>query len=141
MTINQDRLGTLAAEARSAFKTLETLSTVEKTAYMNDPAIVDRVRYKFIIAIQACIDICTHIVARKGRRAATSYGDCFAVLEEMEILRPDVCKGMKRLAGLRNRLVRLYWEIDDERVFEVLKTDLGIIREYLTTVTRVNFDE
>jgi len=44
---------------------------------------------------------------------------------------------MGRLAGLRNLLVHLYWKVDDRRVIEVLRKDLGSVREYLAVMTKI----
>lgn len=102
MTLNIERLRTLAAEARAALNTLDSFTALTRAEFLADRAAIERVRYNFIVALQACIDICNHIAARKGRRAPSNYADCFKVLEEIGILDGALCSDMQRLAGLRN---------------------------------------
>ncbi|MBI4549295.1 MAG: DUF86 domain-containing protein [Ignavibacteriae bacterium] len=137
MTLNSEQLRTLMVNAREALQALESFSTMSKQEFLADKKTIWLVRYNFIIALQACIDICNHIASRKGNRAPTSSADCFAVLEEQGIIPGDLCTGMQRLTDLRNALVYLYWKINDEKVFDSLQNDLGIIREYLTTISRL----
>lgn len=51
-------------------------------------------------------------------------GDSFAVLVENGILSGGLREPLMAIARFRNRLVRLYWEVDDVKVREYLETSL-----------------
>lgn len=138
MTVNSERIRTLATEVRAALDMLEMFKRYTKEQFFTDRSANERVRYNFIIAIQGMIDICNHIAARKARRAPTTYGDCFTVLAEIGILNKTLALNLKRLVGLRNILVHRYWQVDDEKIYDSLQNDLGIIWEYLSVVSQLN---
>lgn len=137
MVLNTDRIRTLAVEARSALEKLDSFSSMSKSDFLANQAVMERVRYNFIVVLQACIDISSHIAARQGNRAPASYGDCFKVLEEVKVIDPTLSGAMQRLVGLRNVLVHLYWRVDDEKVFESLQRDRSLEREFLGVATRL----
>lgn len=80
------------------------------------------VKYRFVVAIEAAVDICRHVAASEGLRPPKDMRDAFAVLSEAGWLAQDVDLGA--MAGFRNLLVHGYAEIDDARVRDVLRTRL-----------------
>ena len=47
------------------------------------------------------------------------------MLNEAAILPDDFTQTMRELAGLRNLLVHLYWDVDDQMVLEGIHSELG----------------
>ena len=47
-----------------------------------------------------------------------------AELNENELLPDDFTITLRQMAGMRNRLVHLYWEVDDEVIYDILSTNL-----------------
>ncbi|RLE07299.1 MAG: DUF86 domain-containing protein, partial [Candidatus Aminicenantes bacterium] len=92
--------------------------------------------YNLIIIIEGAIDICNHIVARAGGRAPTDYGDCFAILGELEILSPELVEKLKKMAKFRNLLVHLYWKVDNQRVFNIIQKDINDIKLFLLAIKK-----
>ncbi len=76
--------------------------------------------YQFIVAIESCIDICNHIIARNGYRVPEDYGDTFKVMAEAEVIDEAFSTELRNLAKFRNRLVHLYWEVNDEQIYDIL---------------------
>jgi len=98
---------------------------------------VDSAKYNLIVAIEGAIDICNHIVARVGGRAPLDHADCFEVLRELKILSDDLVERLKSMAKFRNLLVHLYWKVDDRKVFQILKTDIQNIKEYIKEIKKL----
>lgn len=95
------------------------------------------VKYRFVVAIEAAVDVCRHVAASEGLRPPRDMRDAFVVLVEAGWL-----PGSLDLAGMavfRNLLVQGcaeidYAEIDDERVRKVLRDrldDLDAFRRVL----------
>jgi len=82
-------------------------------------------KYLLIVATEAAIDLCNHIVARQGGRAPQDYADCFAILADLKVIKPDLAKRLKQIARFRNLLVHLYWRVDNQRVYQIIQDDLG----------------
>jgi uncharacterized protein YutE (UPF0331/DUF86 family) len=40
------------------------------------------------------------------------------------------------MARFRNRLIHIYWDIDNDRIYNLLQEDIGDIEQYLTEYIR-----
>lgn len=91
-------------------------------------------KYRFIVAVEAAIDSCRHIVASEGLRAPTDFADAFAALGEGGFLPADLVPALQDMARFRNLLVHGYARVDDARVVEVLRTRLGDLEAFRRSV-------
>lgn len=91
---------------------------------MRDPKSVGSARYYLQVSIETCINIANHIIASERLCTPQDYKDSFAVLNEAGILPDDLTPTMRELAGLRNLLVHVYWDVDDEMIFEGIRAEL-----------------
>ncbi len=55
-------------------------------------------------------------------------------LEVLDRYRTALAERLGQMARFRNLLVPLYWQVDDAKVWEVLRHDLGDLETYLATV-------
>lgn len=111
------------------------------TELLADDDLMAAVKYRFVVAIEACIDAGEHIIASEGLRSATSFADVFTVLGEAEMLAGELVPELARMARFRNLLVHQYAEIDDERVLELVETRLGDFDDFRAAVARVALEE
>jgi len=132
--LNLERLKTLSEEVRRAIDNLSEYSEIPDTEILSNKTILNAVKYNFIVAIQATIDICHHIVARLAGRVPDEYGGCFLILKDMGCIDADYAIKLKSMAGFRNVLIHLYHEVDDTRVVRHLKEDLWVIEDFLKVV-------
>lgn len=84
--------------------------------YRLDRDLQDIVERRFEKAIQASVDIASHIVAARATREPASYRDVFTILAEEEVLASALAEEMGEMAGFRNVLAHDYAQIDHERV-------------------------
>ncbi|NLF13773.1 MAG: DUF86 domain-containing protein, partial [Anaerolineaceae bacterium] len=68
-------------------------------------------------------------------RAPRDYRDAFTVLNEAGVLSDDLTQTMRELVGLRNLLVHVYWDVDDETIYEGVQTELGDFEAFIEQVT------
>lgn len=94
----RDLLGNMA-EAQGRLRELGQLAEAE---FLADYRNTESAKYLFIVATEAAIDLCNHIVARQGGRAPQDYADCFAILADLKVVKPDLAKGLKQMARFRN---------------------------------------
>ena len=88
-------------------------------------------------AIEACLDIGSHIIAERGFRRADDYKDIYNVLEEEGIIDHVLSSKLQEMAQFRNLLVHMYWKIDYGQVFDVLQHNLGDLRAFSGAVMRL----
>lgn len=103
---------------------------MDQTRFLGDALASGAAKYYLQTAIETCIDIGNHIISSEGYRAPRDYRDVFTILEENGVVRSVQADNLRQMAGLRNRLVHLYWEIDDKLIFQFLQTNLSDFTEY-----------
>ena len=80
------------------------------------------------------IDVNYHLITDAGHAPPRDYYDSFTQLARLRILPPAFASEIATCAGLRNRLVHEYDEIDPRRVHEGLLAAVHDIPEYLRHV-------
>jgi uncharacterized protein YutE (UPF0331/DUF86 family) len=80
------------------------------------------------------IDINYHLITDAGHAPPRDYYDSFTQLAKLRVLPAAFASQIAACAGLRNRLVHEYDEIDPRRVYEGLQAAVRDIPEYLRRV-------
>lgn len=126
---------------RSLLGTLETYRTrlaelreLPADRYLREEAFSGR--YLVQAAAQTCIDVAQHLIASEGWRTPKDFRDTFTVLEENGVLASALAERLRGLAGLRNRLVHLYAEVDDSLVLEAIGEGLEDLDGFAAAVAR-----
>lgn len=133
--VDRERVATLVGEARKALGLLYQHRDEADTELLGSEVKLGNVKYQFIVAIESCIDICTHLAAKLYVRAPESYAGCFDLLREGKVIDGELAGQLSDLAKFRNLLVHRYWEVDDRRVVRKLKNDLVHLEEFLKKVS------
>jgi uncharacterized protein YutE (UPF0331/DUF86 family) len=98
-------------------------------------------RYLVQVSAQTCIDLANHVIASSGWRAPRDFRDMFTVLEENGVVDPDLGERLRALAGLRNRLVHLYEDVDDSLVYRALDSGLSDLDAFGQAIARLLDDD
>ena len=122
--VDRDKLENLLRHLHTYTGYLQEIVAQEETAFLSSPALVGSARYYLQVSIETCINIANHIIATERLRAPKDYKDVFKVLGEADILPEAVVDTMQALAGLRNLLVHLYWEVDDRMIYKSIRAEL-----------------
>ena len=89
--------------------------------------------YRLVVALQAAIDVATHICAAEGFGAPDSYRDAMERLGRRGVLPPDLVQPMATGVGLRNVLIHEYLEVDPARVLAALR-DVGDLKRFAAAI-------
>jgi uncharacterized protein YutE (UPF0331/DUF86 family) len=92
---------------------------------------VGSAKYSLIVAIEGAVDLCNHLIAKNGFRTPEDYADSFKVLEERGAFDAEFTQTLIQMARFRNRLVHIYWDIDNAELFRIVQSRLGDIRRFL----------
>lgn len=82
------------------------------------------------------LDVNYHLLVESGRRPPKDYYESFTQLAKLGTLPAAFASRIAACAGLRNRLVHEYDDIDAERVHEAASSALRDVPEYLRLVHR-----
>jgi len=129
-------MANLVSELRTSVKRLRHLSKLPQNDFVADPDKIGSAKYHFIVAIESCIDMSNHVIARNGFRVPEDYGDTFRVMAEAGVFENDFSHELRNMAKFRNRLVHLYWEVDDKQIYEILRTRLDDFKKFLNSLSR-----
>lgn len=81
-------------------------------------------------ACQAAIDIGMYIISVKNLGIPQSKKGTFVVLEENNIITPEMAKNMKGMLGFRNIAIHEYQELDLDVIQGIIENHLGDLQEF-----------
>ena len=135
MKYNRDKIGKMAFQFRKALENLDRLSGLARENFLGDPDRVSSAKYNFLVAIEAVIDICNHVIARNSMRPPEDYADTFRVMQEAGVFDEEFADSLIQMAKFRNRLVHIYWEVDEDLIYTFLQNNLADLRNALKQIT------
>jgi len=130
MGVDKKRIIFLIGEMEKALSVLKEYQEIRKEAFVSDLKSLGSVKYYFMLAIEACVSICNHIIAKERIGVPESYADCFKMLGDKNIVSRQLSEKLINMAKFRNLLVHLYWKVDDERIYEILHSELDDFYEF-----------
>jgi len=88
------------------------------------------------IAIEACLDVASHVLSDRGLRAPSTYAETFEILVQAGLMSPDLGRVMVEMTGFRNVVVHEYTRIDADVVIRILRKNLEDFRRFETEALR-----
>jgi len=87
-------------------------------------------------AIQASIDLASHIVADEGLGLPQELRDNFDLLKKNNILSEKLTDRLRKMVGFRNIAIHEYETMDIDILKSILTNNLKDIEEFYTTIIR-----
>lgn len=115
---------------------LTDLSRQSREAYLANPineVLAERYLERMVGRM---IDINYHLITESGHPPPKDYHESFQMLGTMGILQGEFSREIAFSAGLRNRIVHEYEEIDAAKVYEALQVAVQQLPTYLDHVNR-----
>jgi uncharacterized protein YutE (UPF0331/DUF86 family) len=84
------------------------------------------------IAIEACLDIASHVIADRRLRAPSTYAETFEILVQAGLMSEGLGRVMVEMTGFRNVVVHEYARIDADVVIRILRTGVEDFRRFET---------
>ncbi len=100
-----------------------------------DPIWLRGVKYTFVTAIEACVDVAQHICASEGWGPPSDNGDAVRLLGDHGVLAPALARSLRKAVGFRNVLVHDYVDVDDEIVVARLRA-LDDLEDFVRGIAR-----
>jgi uncharacterized protein YutE (UPF0331/DUF86 family) len=129
---DEEKVTALSSNLVQACERLHELGRMQKETVVSDPHLIASAKYHLIVGIEAAIDLAHHLIAKNRWRAPEDYADTFRIMEEHHVVDAEFSARLQRMSRFRNRLIHIYWDIDDETVYNLLQEDVCDIEEFLT---------
>ena len=101
---------------------VRTRRTVAAEDLRRDRDALDLVSFNLMLAVQACADVASHMIADEGWAPATSLGASFERLQDHGVISGPVCEALVRAVGLRNVIAHGYAGVRPEMVHAAATT-------------------
>lgn len=88
------------------------------------------------LAIEASIEIGTHICSADNLGTPASYAETFDLLEQSGVVDSDLAVNLRAMARFRNRIVHFYWEVNLDEVYNIIKSHLPDFSAYIAAIER-----
>jgi len=134
--VDKPKVDQMLGNLRKYHGELEELGRIPREDFLADKHKIASAKYNFVIAIECCIDVANHVIASENYRFPRDNADSFAVLVGEGILAASMQDSLRNMARFRNRLVHLYWEVDDVLVHEYLRTRLSDLSAFAATIAQ-----
>jgi uncharacterized protein YutE (UPF0331/DUF86 family) len=115
---------------------LRAMAAISEAAFLSNKERQYAVLHALQLAIEASLDIASHICAADGLGTPSSYAEAFDLLERAGILDATLADDLRRMARFRNRIVHLYAQVDLPTVYRLLTERLDDFDRYLRAVER-----
>lgn len=120
---------------RENIDTLARVTTgIDATAYASDEILRRAVERLLQETIDASVDANNHLLRGVGRVPAEDYYSTFIELGRVGILQPSLANDLAPAAGLRNRIVHEYEELDHAQVLQAAMQAPTRLRAYIDAV-------
>jgi uncharacterized protein YutE (UPF0331/DUF86 family) len=138
LPLNKDALQTRISYIEDSIKSLERF---KGTSYEDFHANLDNFRIAFYDlhrALEAVMDIGSHILSRIPGARPSSYKDIPRLLEKHKIIPNEFASAsLTKMAGYRNRMVHFYGEITEKEIYHIIQEELGDIYTFITYISEV----
>ena len=137
MSLNPDLVRSRAQEIEDSLRRLEKIGQKTEKEFIQDQDLKDIACYRLLISIEASLSLCYHITAKRLHKVPEGYADCFGLLVEEGFVDPDLGSRLQQMARFRNMLVHVYWEIDYQRVFQIIQENLDDLRTFSRSIVKL----
>ena len=123
--VNPKTTTSILNNLRSYQNKLSILAGYSREDFLQDFTKVESAKHLLQVSIECCLDIAHHIVADEGYRTPQDSYDTFIILYEQDILPDSFMPVLRQMVSFRNRVVHLYWDVNDATVYDIVQQSLG----------------
>jgi uncharacterized protein YutE (UPF0331/DUF86 family) len=110
--VNRDRVAAKVADLSDRVSRAKQHCPPTSAELASNRDALDLVAFNLMLAVQACADIASHLIADEGWPAAQNLADSFQRLHERGVISAASASALSRAVGLRNVVAHGYSGID-----------------------------
>lgn len=115
---------------------LKQLKEIKIEDFLNDFRNTESCKYLLQTSIETIIDICNHIIAWNNLWKPSTYADAIRILMKNNIISQELASWLMEMVKFRNRIVHLYFEIDNLILYEIIKNNLDDFDKFIYEITK-----
>lgn len=138
--VDREIVATRLSKLREALRRLEEIAAKPLAEYLSSETDKALAEHYLRIGLEAALDTGNHVIASEGFRKPLQLREIPAILAENRVIGPELAQSLSRAAGLRNRLVHGYADIDHKHIHEILQRNLEDLESFAVAIGRI-FDE
>lgn len=107
----------------------------EASGLATDPDALDLVSFNLMLAVQACLDLASHVISDEGWPPAATHAEAFSRLHENGVLSKETADTLSKAAGLRNVVAHGYAGVDPELIHHAAVHGLADLERFAREVS------
>ena len=122
--IDREKVTAIFRRMDGYMRQLRLMAAKPREQVVEDPVSFAATEHFLQLCAESCLDVANHVISAERLRAPKDYADAFAVLGENRIVPAALLPKLQAIARFRNLVVHLYWEVDSNRVYDILRNHL-----------------
>jgi uncharacterized protein YutE (UPF0331/DUF86 family) len=122
---------------KTCLPVLQQLARLPFDRFTTDPIAIGAAKYYLQTAVDAILDIASHILSGQELGTFENHATTFEVLVKNGILQQEHLETYRQMLGLRNRLGHFYTSVDPPILYDIIVQALGDFDPFLADVTRL----
>lgn len=122
------------SKIREALKNLTVFSQTPLDEFKKNSERQLAVLHSLQIAIEVCIDIGAHIISADELGVPKNHTHIFEILIQHQIISTSLLEELKKMVRFRNRIVHIYWDIDLDEIYRILKNNLKDFNNFIQQI-------
>lgn len=119
---------------RLQLKELDRLKAMDQDQFLEEPLYEAAATRMLQISIEAMLDLCSHVIARKGWGLPKTYVEVVEIAAKHGLIPKDLEPTYKDLARFRNRFVHLYDDIDPKEIWRIVQIHSDNLQPFIALV-------
>ena len=138
ISLNQEVLRARMAYIEDSLSSLERFKGISYEQFHSTSDHFRIAFYDLHRALEAVLDIGSHILSRIPGARPSSYKDIPRLLEKHKMIPPDFAVNqLTKMAGYRNRMVPFYGEITENDIYNIIQQELQDLHTFCTYVDKI----
>ncbi|HHU33471.1 MAG: type VII toxin-antitoxin system HepT family RNase toxin [Zhaonellaceae bacterium] len=113
---------------------LSVLSKYSYEFFKSDFRNVEAAKHLLQVNIEVMIDIANHIIARNRWKTPETSAASLRLLAQHDYFGEEKLKTFEQMVKFRNRIVHLYYDVDDKEIYDILKNKLDDFKYFIKSI-------
>ncbi|NMB25327.1 MAG: DUF86 domain-containing protein [Firmicutes bacterium] len=132
--VDQEKIRQKLHFIRQQLKELDRFKAMDEGEFTEEPLYEAAATRMLQISIEAMLDLCSHVIARKGWGLPKTYVEIVEIAARHGLIPKDLEATYKDMARFRNRVVHLYHDIDPKEIYRIAKLHSDNLQPFIALV-------